>query len=98
MKDTRVGNDVWIGYNATLLPGVQIGDGCVVGARSVVTRDYPPYSIIAGNPARLIRPRFAEDVIGELLRIAWWDWPADKVTRNLKAIVGCDLDLLASAT
>lgn len=98
VKDTRVGNDVWIGYNATLLPGVQIGDGCVVGAKSVVTRDYPPYSIIAGNPARLIRPRFAEDVIGELLRIAWWDWPADKVTRNLKAIVGCDLDLLASAT
>lgn len=98
VKDTRVGNDVWIGYNATFLPGVHIGDGCIVGAKTVVTKDFPPYSIIAGNPARLIRPRFSEDVVRELLRIAWWDWPAEKVTRNMKAIVGCDLALLANAT
>ena len=96
-KDTVVGNDVWIGCSATILPGVNIGHGCVVGAQSVVAKDVPPYSIVAGNPARLIRPRFSEDVVEKLLEIAWWDWPSEKVTRNLKAIVGCDLDLLVNA-
>lgn len=98
VKDTIVGNDVWIGYDATILPGVRIGHGCVIGAKSVVTKDLPPYSIAAGNPARLIRSRFAEDVVEQLLEIAWWDWSPVKVSRNLQAIVGCDLGLLASAT
>lgn len=98
VKDTIVGNDVWIGYDATILPGVRIGHGCVIGAKSVVTNDLPPYSIAAGNPARLIRSRFAEGVVEQLLDIAWWDWSAEKVSRNLQAIVGCDLNLLASAT
>ena len=96
-RDTHIGNDVWIGYKATILPGVDIGHGCIVGAQSVVTKDFPPYSVLAGNPARLIRSRFEPEVVAELLRVAWWDWPPEKVARNLKAIVGADLAALVNA-
>ncbi|WP_027184172.1 CatB-related O-acetyltransferase [Desulfovibrio inopinatus] len=97
VQDTVIGNDVWLGYNATIMPGVHLGHGCVVGAQSVVTKDFSPYSIVAGNPAKLIRPRFQNDVVDALLQISWWNWSPEKVTRNLKAIVGCDLDALVNA-
>lgn len=96
--DTVVGNDVWIGREATILPGVTIGDGAIVGAKAVVASDVPPYAIVVGNPARVVRMRFPEKVIAELLAIAWWNWDAAKVTRNLHAIRGGDLDTLRQAS
>ena len=95
--DIRVGNDVWIGNGATILPGVQIGNGAVVGASAVVTKDVPAYGLVAGNPARLVRRRFETETIATLERIAWWDWPVDKITRNLDAIRSCDLSALRAA-
>lgn len=95
--DTVVGNDVWIGYRALILPGVRIGDGAIVAAGSVVTRDVPPYTIVGGNPASPIRSRFPEKTVRALLDIAWWNWDADKITRNLAAIVSADLDALRGA-
>lgn len=95
--DTTIGNDVWIGYESLVMPGVTIGDGAIVAARSVVTGDVPPYSIVGGNPAEVIRRRFPDDVIARLLQVAWWSWPADKVTRHLQAITGGDVAALEAA-
>lgn len=95
--DTVVGHDVWLGYNSLVMPGVQIGHGAIVAACSVVTADVPPYVVVGGNPARPIRRRFSEDICTALLQIAWWDWPIDKVTRNLSAIVSADLERLLQA-
>lgn len=92
--DTTVGNDVWIGMEAVIMPGVTIGDGAVVAARSVVTRDVPPYAIVAGNAARVVKMRFEKATVRRLLAVAWWDWPVDKITRNLDAIRGADIDRL----
>ena len=89
--DTVVGNDVWIGQNVTILPGIHIGDGAIIAANSVVTKDVPPYHIAGGNPARLIRKRFDEDLISYLLEIKWWDWPAKKIFDNLEALCSGDL-------
>lgn len=94
--DTVVGNDVWLGYQALVLPGARIGDGAIVAARSVVSGDIPPYAIAAGNPARVVRLRFPPDDVARLLRIAWWNWPAELVTRHLKIIMGNDIDELDS--
>lgn len=96
--DTVVSNDVWIGMEATIMPGVKIGDGAIIAAKSVVTRDVPPYAIVGGNPARLVRIRFEDAAVRRLLEIAWWDWPVDRITRNLAAIRGSDLDALENAT
>ena len=95
--DTVVGNDVWIGYDAMVMPGVRIGDGAIVATRSVVAADVPPYAIIGGNPAKVIRRRFSDEMIAELLEIAWWNWSADKISRNLEHIMASDLDALRRA-
>ena len=96
--DTVVGNDVWIGMGATIMPGVYIGDGAIIGARAVVASDVPPYSVAVGNPAETVRRRFNGPTITRLLHVAWWDWPAEKITRNLAAIRGGDIDALERAT
>lgn len=95
--DTVVGHDVWIGWGATIMPGVRIGNGAIIATASVVTRDVPPFAIVGGNPARLIRYRFDEETRQALEEIAWWNWDAEKVTRNVRAICSGDLEsLLAS--
>lgn len=96
--DTVVGNDVWLGYDALVMPGVQIGDGALVAARAVVTKDVPAYAVVGGNPAKVVKQRFPDKVTAELLALRWWDWPVEKVTRNLHGIVGADLDALRHAT
>jgi len=95
--DTIVGNDVWIGRAATIMPGVQIGDGAIIGAHAVVGRDVPPYTIVAGNPAREIRKRFDGETVSALQNIKWWDWSIEKITKNLEAITNADLDALRNA-
>lgn len=92
--DTIVGNDVWIGYGATIMPGRTIGHGAIVGSGSLVTRDVPPYTIVGGNPARSIRQRFPDAVIARLLALSWWDWPHAKIARHLDLITGADIDAL----
>jgi len=94
--DTVVGNDVWIGYESLIMPGVHIGDGSIIAARSVVVSDVAPYTIVGGNPAQPIRRRFEQHVIDELLDIAWWDWTAEAITANLEAIVSGDVAALRS--
>ena len=89
--NTVVGNDVWIGQNVTVLPGVHIGDGAIVAANSVVSRDIPPYVIAGGNPCRVIRPRFDPDLTAYLLDLKWWDWPPEKIFRNLEKLCSGDL-------
>ena len=89
-----VGNDVWIGYEAVILSGVTIGDGAIVAARSVVTKDVPPYTIVGGAPARPIRLRFGQEVIDTLLELRWWDWPLEKLAKSLSSIQSGDLEAL----
>ncbi len=93
-KDTVVGNDVWIGFGATIMPGVQIGDGAIIATKSVVTKDVAPYAIVGGNPAKEIRKRFSDEKIKNLLEIRWWDWPAEKITSNVRHLTGNDVKQL----
>ena len=92
--DIVIGNDVWIGFEAVVLSGVTIGDGAIVGARSVVTRDVPPYTIVGGAPARPIRRRFDDETIAALERIRWWDWDEARIRANIPAIQRGDLAAL----
>ncbi|TDL87126.1 CatB-related O-acetyltransferase [Meridianimarinicoccus aquatilis] len=96
--DTVIGADVWIGTEATLMPGVTIGPGAIIAARAVITQDVPPYSVAAGNPARIVRSRFDDATVARLLSLAWWDWPRDKLMRNINAVRGADITALESAT
>lgn len=89
--DTVIGNDVWIGQNVTVMPGVHIGDGAIIAANSVVVKDIPPYYIAGGNPCNMIRKRSDDELIDYLLAITWWDWPASKIPNHLEALCSGDI-------
>lgn len=93
-QDTVVGHDVWLGTGAKIMPGVTIGDGAIIAAGAVVTRDVPPFSIVGGNPARVIRRRLDDADATRMQRIAWWDWPIDVITQHEAEICGTDLAAL----
>ena len=84
--DIVIGNDVWIGYEAVLMAGVTIGDGAIIGARAVVTKDVPPYMVAGGIPAKPIKKRYPEETIAALSELKWWDWPEERIAQNLHAI------------
>lgn len=96
-RDTCIGNDVWLGSGATILPGAQIGDGVIVGTGAVVGGTVAPYTVVVGNPARVVRARFDTATVVRLLRLAWWDWPMDVILDSEAAICGADLDALEAA-
>jgi virginiamycin A acetyltransferase len=83
-----IGNDVWVGYKATIMSGVTIGDGAIIAAHSVVTKDVEPYAIVGGNPAKLIKKRFSEERIQQLLEMAWWNWDIEKISANVAVLTG----------
>ena len=92
--DIVIGNDVWIGYEAVIMAGVHIGDGAIIAARAVVTKDVPPYTIVGGTPAKEIRKRFDTEVIKQLLKLKWWDWSTNKIRQCLPYIAEGKLDEL----
>lgn len=94
--DTIIGNDVWIGYDSIIMPGVKIGDGAIIAAKSVVAKDVPAYSIVGGNPARVIRNRFGDAVVDCLLQLKWWDWSIEKITDNIPVLCSQDVEKLRS--
>lgn len=91
--DVIIGNDVWIGFNVIIISGVMIGDGAAIGTGSVVSKDVPPYAIVSGNPARIVRYRFHEEAVQKLLQIRWWDWPDEKVKGNIHLICSDSIDV-----
>ena len=84
--DIVIGNDVWIGYEAVIMAGVTIGDGAIIGARAVMTKDVPPYTVAGGIPAKPIKKRYPEETIAALSELKWWDWPEERIAQNLHAI------------
>lgn len=96
--DIIVGNDVWFGYDALIKGGVTIGDGAIIATRAVVVKDVPPYAIVAGNPAKVVKMRFDDKTIDRLLCIAWWDWDIEKINRSLALICNLDVARLEAAS
>ena len=92
--DIIIGNDVWIGYEAVIMSGVKIGDGAIIGTRAVVTKDVPPYTIVGGIPAKIIKKRFNDEVISCLLKLEWWDFTNEKIAKNISFIQAGDIDKL----
>lgn len=92
--DTVIGNDVWVGYNATIMPGVRVGDGAIIATNSTVVKDVAPYSVVGGNPAKEIRKRFSDKQIEKLLEIEWWNWEIEKITENLSVLTDNNLEAL----
>ena len=92
--DIIIGNDVWIGYEAVIMSGVKIGDGAIIGTRAVVTKDVPPYAVACGIPAKIIKKRFTDDVISDLLRLEWWNFTNEKIAKNIPFIQEGDIDKL----
>lgn len=95
-RDTVIGNDVWIGYGATIMPGISIGDGAIIATHAVVTKDVAPYEIVGGNPAKPIRKRFDEETIDFLLKLQWWNWPIEKIRQHVLDIMRGDRQKLAN--
>jgi chloramphenicol O-acetyltransferase type B len=89
--NVAIGNDVWIGTEALILSGVTIGDGAVIGARAVITRDVPPYAVVAGNPAKVIKYRFDESVIARLLAIQWWNWTRNEIEKAMPDLLSTQM-------
>ena len=89
--DIVIGNDVWIGHNATIMAGVTIGDGAIIATNATVIKDVAPYSIVGGNPAVQIKKRFSQPVIDKLLQLKWWDWDIRKITANVQYLTGGDI-------
>lgn len=92
--DTVIGNDVWIGYNATIMPGVQVGDGAIIASNATVVRDVAPYTIVGGNPAQEIRKRFSQEDIERLLTLRWWDWDVDQISAKVQQLTSNDISQL----
>lgn len=92
--DTIIGNDVWIGHKATIMPGIKVGDGAIIATNSTVIKDVEPYSIVGGNPAKEIKKRFSDEQISKLLKIKWWDWDIKKITKNVQNLTGKNIDKL----
>ncbi|MFF2591018.1 Vat family streptogramin A O-acetyltransferase [Peribacillus butanolivorans] len=92
--DTIIGNDVWIGMDTVIMPGINIGDGAIIAAKSVITKDVEPYTIVGGNPAKKIKTRFSEEIIRKLLEIKWWDLDIEVISDHIGLIVNGDIDNL----
>ncbi len=95
--DVIIGNDVWIGEEAIILSGVRIGDGAVVGARAVVSKDIPPYAVVVGNPARVIKRRFEDEIVAQLLSIQWWLWDDERIEKAIPFLLDDNIEAFLTA-